>query len=316
MYEPLIFLVAIELMGLFAFPIAFGLFSRLPDRGAMLAKPLVLLLCSYLFWMSGHIGGVAGSRVTVLAIVGVLAALFVFLLHRHGDEIIPWVRRHWRLLLVGEVVFLAAYGIWLAVVSQSPAITNTEKPMDFAFLNAILQAETFPPEDPWLAGHPISYYYFGHIMVGFLTKLTGISSAFTFNLGPPLVAAMTAAGVFSLVYNLVRLTGAGPRSGIFFALFAPCWWYSSVAWRGYWSCFTRAVGGQRGSGRPWRFRGWTVAVAEGSFRMSGCGGGGPLAYLSPSPTACRSMRPLPSFHSSSFFWGTCMPMRCRCLFWC
>ena len=131
------------------------------------------------------------------------------------------MRRHWRLLLVGEVVFLAVYGIWLAIVSQSPAITNTEKPMDFAFLNAILQAETFPPEDPWLAGHPISYYYFGHIMVGFLTKLTGISAAFTFNLGPPLVAAMTAAGVFSLVYNLVRLTGAGPRSGIVFALFAP-----------------------------------------------------------------------------------------------
>ncbi len=221
MYEPLIFLLAIEMMGLFAFPIVFGLFSRLPDRGAMLAKPLVLLLCSYLFWMFGHIGGVAGSRVTVFAIMGVLAALFVFLLHRHGDEIIPWVRRHWRLLLAGEVVFLAAYGIWLVIVAQSPAITNTEKPMDFAFLNAILQTDTFPPEDPWLAGHSISYYYFGHLMVGFLTKLTGISSAFTFNLGPPLVAAMTAAGAFSLVYNLVRLARGSTRAGIVFGLFAP-----------------------------------------------------------------------------------------------
>ena len=208
-------------MGLFAFPIVFGLFSRLPDRGALLAKPLILLLCAWLFWMFGHIGGVAGSRITVFAIVGVLAALFVFLLHRHGDEIIPFVRKHWRLLLVGEVVFLVTYGVWLAIVAQSPDITNTEKPMDFAFLNAILQADTFPPEDPWLSGHPISYYYFGHLMVGFITKLTGISSAFTFNLGPPLVAAMTAAGVFSLVYNLVRLAGGGARAGIFFGLFAP-----------------------------------------------------------------------------------------------
>ena len=87
MYEPLIFLVAIELMGLFAFPIVFGLFSRLPDRGAMLAKPLVLLLCSYLFWVSGHISGVAGSRVTVIAIVGVLAALFVFLCTGMGTRL-------------------------------------------------------------------------------------------------------------------------------------------------------------------------------------------------------------------------------------
>ena len=221
MYEALIFLLAIELMGLFAFPIVFGLFSRLPDRGAMLAKPLVLLLCAYLFWMFGHIDGVAGSRVTVFAIVGVLAGLFVFLLHRHGDEIVPFVRKHWRLLLAGEVVFLVVYGIWVAIVAQSPAITNTEKPMDFGFLNAILQANTFPPEDPWLAGHSISYYYFGHLMVGFLTKLTGISSAFTFNLGPPLVAAMTAAGVFSLVYNLVRLAGGSTRAGVVFGLFAP-----------------------------------------------------------------------------------------------
>ena len=221
MYEALIFLLAIEVMGLFAFPIVFGLFSRLPDRGAMLAKPLVLLLCAYLFWMFGHIDGVAGARVTVFAIVGVLAGLFVFLLHRHGDEIVPFVRKHWRLLLAGEVVFLVVYGIWVAIVAQSPAITNTEKPMDFGFLNAILQANTFPPEDPWLAGHPISYYYFGHLMVGFLTKLTGISSAFTFNLGPPLVAAMTAAGVFSLVYNLVRLAGGSTRAGVVFGLFAP-----------------------------------------------------------------------------------------------
>ena len=221
MYEPLIFLLAIEMMGLFAFPIVFGLFSRLPDRGAMLAKPLVLLLCAYLWWMLGHIDGVAGSRATVLAIVGVLASLFVFLLRRHGDEIIPFLRSRWRLLLAGEVVFLVAYGVWVAIVAQSPAITNTEKPMDFAFLNAVLQADIFPPEDPWLAGHPISYYYFGHLMVGFLTKLTGISSAFTFNLGPPLVAAMTAAGAFSLVYNLVRLARGSTRSGIVFGLFAP-----------------------------------------------------------------------------------------------
>ncbi len=221
MLEPLIFLLAIEAMGLFAFPIVFGLFSRLPDRGAMLAKPLVLLLCAWLFWMFGHIEGVAGSPVTAFAIVGVLAGLFIFLLQRHGGEILPFVRDHWRLLLVGELVFLATYGIWLAIVAQSPAIVNTEKPMDFAFLNAILQADTFPPEDPWLSGHPISYYYFGHLMVGFLTKLTGISSAFTFNLGPPLVAAMTAAGTFSLMYNLVRLAGGSSRAGVAFGLLAP-----------------------------------------------------------------------------------------------
>ncbi len=270
MLEPLIFLIAIEAMGLFAFPIVFGLFSRLPDRGAMLAKPLVLLLGSYLFWMLGHIGGVAGSRVTVFAIAGLLAALFVFLLHRHGEEIVPWVRRHWRLLLAGELVFLAAYGIWLVIVAQSPAITNTEKPMDFAFLNAILQADTFPPEDPWLAGHSISYYYFGHLMVGFLTKLTGISSAFTFNLGPPLVAAMTAAGVFSLVYNLVRLAGAGIRAGVVFALFAPLLVVFIGSLEGVLELF---------HARGWGSAGFWQAVAIPGLDGSGGGGFFPDGWL-------------------------------------
>ena len=263
MFEPLIFLVAIEGLGLLAFPIVFGLFSRLPDRGAMLAKPLVLLLCGWVFWMAGHIGGVAGSRVTVLVIAGVLAGLFAFLLHRHGDEIVPWVRRHWRLLVVGELVFLAAYGVWLAIVAQSPAIANTEKPMDFAFLNAIVQADTFPPEDPWLAGHSISYYYFGHLMVGFLTKLTGISTAFTFNLGPPLVAAMTAAGVFSLVFNLVRLAGGGMRAGVLFGLLGPL--------------LVVFIGSLEGVLELFHARGWGSAGfwdAVGIPGLDGSGGGG------------------------------------------
>ena len=77
------------------------------------------------------------------------------------------------MLVAGELVFLAAYGVWLTIVAQSPAIANTEKPMDFAFLNAIVQADTFPPEDPWLAGHSISYYYFGHLMVGVSDQADG-----------------------------------------------------------------------------------------------------------------------------------------------
>ena len=228
MYDAFIWLLAIELLGLLALPISFGLFARLPDRGIPFAKPLALLLCAYLYWLLGHI--LPTGRLTVVAIVVVLAGLCFFLVRRHGPEILEFLRDHWRALLAAEVVFLAIYAMWVAIGAQSPAIAtywpvtttlNTEMPMDFGFLNAILRADQFPPEDPWLSGNPIGYYYFGHLMVAFLTKVTGISSAVSVNLGGPLVAAMVAAGAFSLVYNLVRMAGGRLKAALLFALAGP-----------------------------------------------------------------------------------------------
>ena len=70
--------------------------------------------------------------------------------------------------------------------------------MDFAFLNASTRAAYFPPEDPWLQGHGISYYYFGYLIMGMLTKLTGIHSSIAYNLSLALIPAMAAAGAFGL----------------------------------------------------------------------------------------------------------------------
>jgi uncharacterized membrane protein len=82
----------------------------------------------------------------------------------------------------------------------------TEKPMEFAFLNSILRSDTFPPLDPWMSGQSISYYYFGYVMIGFLTKLSGLTSNYTFNLALALIGALAATGVCSLVYNLISLS--------------------------------------------------------------------------------------------------------------
>ena len=219
MYDAIIWLLVIELLGLLAFPISFAFFSYLPDRGTLFSKPLALLLASYVFWLAGHVFII--GRFSEIAIVAGLAGLSVFLIRSHGSRYIAFLQSHWKCLLTGELVFLAVYFLWIAIVTQSPAMTNTEKPMDFGFVNAIIRADQFPVEDPWLAGSTISYYYFGHLMVAFLTKLGGISSAVSMNLGPPLIAAMAAVGAFSLVYNLVRIGGGGLRPALIFGLGAP-----------------------------------------------------------------------------------------------
>ena len=62
---------------------------------------------------------------------------------------------------------------------------GTEKPMELAFINAIMRSPTFPPSDPWLSGYAISYYYFGYVLVALLAKLTALPGAVAFNLGLP-----------------------------------------------------------------------------------------------------------------------------------
>ena len=93
--------------------------------------------------------------------------------------------------------------------------------MDFAFLNASILASYFPPEDPWLRGHDLPYYYFGYLMMGNLTELTFIPSRITYNLALALIPAMAGAAAFGLAYNLARSHGASASRGMGFPLIAP-----------------------------------------------------------------------------------------------
>ncbi len=221
MADALTWLLAIELLGILALPLCFVLFQRLPDRGITLAKPLALVLLSYVLWVAGLTHLIPNHRITVLVILVLAAAISLLVLRRWASQVKTFLRQEWRTLAVAEVVFLAFFFLWLAIVSEVPAINHTEKPMDFAFLNAVLQSRFFPPEDPWLSGHSISYYYFGHFIMAFLAKLSAVPSNVGYNLALVTVPALLAAGCFGLLYNLVRLSGGGRRSATGFGLAAP-----------------------------------------------------------------------------------------------
>ncbi|HEU0022159.1 MAG TPA: DUF2298 domain-containing protein [Dehalococcoidia bacterium] len=220
MIDVLVWFGAIEILGLLAFPLAFLLFSRLPDRGYTFAKPLALVLVSYNHWMLGLTRFIPNSPVTILAILSGILFISGWLLYRHKSEILRFLRSEWPIILAAEAVFLGFFAFWLLIVSDAPAINHTEKPMDFAFMNAILQSSSFPPEDPWLAGHPISYYYFGHFIMATVTKLTAVPSSVGYNLAVALVPSLLAMGAFGLVYNLIRLEGGRARSAMGFGLVA------------------------------------------------------------------------------------------------
>ena len=219
MIETITWWSAAQLVGLIAFPLTFALFHRLPDRGYTFSKPLGLVLLGYFLWMGATLGVFPNSRGSVILILLALALAAVIVAGRRRDELRDFVRERWPYILFIEGLFAVALIVPAYIRSYIAEIANVEKPMDFAFLNAILRADQFPPQDPWLAGHAVPLYHFGHIMVASLTELTGLRSSVTLNLGVALIGAMAAIAVFGLVYNLLIVRGR-PGSAIVFGLVA------------------------------------------------------------------------------------------------
>lgn len=193
----------VQLVGLVAFPLAYGYFRRLPDRGWAFAKPFGILFLVYLFWIlnSAHLLP-NNQRGTAWALF-LLALPAAYVLWRRRDEIRRYLQDRWRYVLLVEGIFTLVFAVGGYLRSYVPDISGTEKPMDFAFINAISRADNFPPADPWLSGHSISYYYFGHLMTSTLGKLSAVPTSFAFNLGLMTVAALAATAAFGVVYNLV-----------------------------------------------------------------------------------------------------------------
>jgi uncharacterized membrane protein len=191
------------LLGALALPIAWRIFGRLEDRGYGFARALGLLVAGYLFWMGATVRlfqpSLGGAVMAVLALLG----LSVWVGRSTWRDLLDWLKEHRSTVLIMETLFLLAFLAWAFVRANNPEIWGTEKPMELAFLNAILQSDSFPPSDPWLSGYAISYYYFGYILLALLTRLTGVASGVAFNLANSLWFALVALGTYSLAYNFL-----------------------------------------------------------------------------------------------------------------
>jgi YYY domain-containing protein len=224
--------LALEGVGLLVLPLTFRLFRHLPDRGYAFSRPLGLILVNYALWMLSTFGLLRNTWGNILLVMILALGVSVFLYRRRRAEGGPaadeatlrtWVSEHRNTVIATELVFTLAFVLWAVYKAYDPNIAVTEKPMEFAFLNAIMRSDRFPPYDPWMSGYSISYYYFGYVMVATLAKFARIPASYAFNLAIAMLFALTASGAFSVVYNMVYVVAAvraAMRKAIYYGVIA------------------------------------------------------------------------------------------------
>lgn len=199
--------VALFALGLLVYPFLRLALPGLPDRGYALARSAGLLVLSYLVWLAGSLG-VVTSRLTISAVLGIMLLVGLALAFYQRGGLREDLRRRAGYFLTVEGLFLALFVFDLLIRLGNPDLWHPwkggEKPMDFAYFNAILKSPTFPPYDPWFAGGYLNYYYYGFVFVGVLVKWLGIVPAVAYNLIIPTLFALIGIGAFGIAYNLYR----------------------------------------------------------------------------------------------------------------
>ncbi len=193
-------------LGIVAFPWLYYAFPALRDRGYGLARAVGLLVWAYCAWLLASLHWLPHTRLLLWAVFLFWAMLSGVFVYRRQDVFRAFLQEHWRDIVRIEIIFALLYLAWCYVRYLNPdlwhPVAGGEKPMDFAYLNAVIKSTWFPPYDPWFAGGTMNYYYFGFVMVGSLIKALGVVPSVGYNLAIAALYAMTGVGAYTIAGNL------------------------------------------------------------------------------------------------------------------
>lgn len=211
----------VQIAFVLALPITITLFQRLPDKGYLLGKTLSFLLMGYIPWLLASLHILKFSPLSIVLGLMVIAFISAAAFYITREEILEFLRRRKGFIVGCEALFLVAFLGFYVIRTLNPDLWQAdqwiasieqfgrggEKPMDFAYFNAVVRSSYMPPYDPWFSGGYMNYYYFGWFLNAVPTKLLGIVPAKAIVVAIPMFFALTVTAAFSLGYNLAGLSG-------------------------------------------------------------------------------------------------------------
>ena len=210
---PLSWWFLVTVLGLLALPLTVRLFKGFPAGGYALSKALGVFLFAWLAynlaWLAPGLAPFWQGRLWLLLAAG--AALAAWAVGRRRAAAAAWVKAQLPEILFSEAVFALAFGFFVLVRAYNPNIHDIVgqgyfgggEPLGMTYLSAVSRCATFPAYDPWLALANSSYYYFGYVIAGTLTKLSGFEPAVTYNLSLALFFSLALLSSFGLLRALV-----------------------------------------------------------------------------------------------------------------
>ena len=195
-----------QLLSVSVIPIIIYSFRSLSDRGYILSKPIGLLINAFLIWLLTSFNILNFSKSSIYLCLLIVTFFSLIMLFKQKDILLKFVKSKWKLIITFELLFLISFSLFLIIRALNPDLWHPyrggEKPMDFAYLNAIIRSTKMPPFDPWFSSGYLNYYYFGHFLVAYLIKATGIEPSIAYNLAIPLLFSFSVIAVVSLIWNL------------------------------------------------------------------------------------------------------------------
>lgn len=180
------------ILGFVGWPVANKIFKGWESGGYLFGKVFGISIITTIVWVLGLLKLV--PFVQPAAWIVTVATGFVLW------KLLTVKKINWKVVLAEELIFSGCLLVWSWVKAHEPTINGLEKFMDYGFVNSMLNGSYFPPKDMWFAGESVNYYYFGHLILAVITRLSGINLAYTFNI----MLATIFAFAFSLAFITAR----------------------------------------------------------------------------------------------------------------
>ncbi|MDH3327733.1 MAG: DUF2298 domain-containing protein [Desulfobulbaceae bacterium] len=214
MIYTLAFYAASLILALLAFPFCFQGLKWHQERGYAGCKVLGLMMATFTQGWIGRFGMDPWSLVTIGFLFGLAFLGWFIWFIRYRNTVVRWLRANISLLFGLEAAFVVVFLLGLWLVSHVSGLLGTEKLMDFAIMKSVLCSDTFPPADPWFAGEPLNYYWFGHQSAALLSQIANIPPQVGYNLMLSFLLAtlfQTSCGLFlaGRIRFPIALLGAG-----------------------------------------------------------------------------------------------------------
>lgn len=211
----IIWLLVVQSLSFAVLPFTAWIAPNAPDRGYSLSKLVGFFIFAATCWVLTVCGLVTPNESIIKAVYVAILALGWWGYRKQlvsTKELKATVRRY---ALSVEGIFLGLTFFYLIVRFLNPEIFWGEKPMDLTFLGFFVRNYELPPQDPWAAGSPMSYYYVGIYYVAAVLKLTGIPVGVGYNIAISMLAGWIGVSLYGLFLVITRRVWFATCASIF-----------------------------------------------------------------------------------------------------